>query len=433
MKLLANPKALIIAALSLLLSLTLVNNSFGASDQSPEKSARPSLGGPDSVGQRLELDRAEKDTLYESKLFKPYFGWKASIAEEYGFNFGWDYTSVYLKSSDSLKGTEDEASGGMVRLFGSWELLGRGTDTTGTIIYKVEHRHRYGGTAPSGFSLGNLGNVGVIEPPFSNQGWRLTNLYWKQSWNQGQVVALAGFLDATDYVDVFALGSPWNHFMNFAFSTGSAAISLPEDATLGAAVATWLNDEVYVIAGLEDTNSDPTDPFEGFNTFVNDNEYFKHIEIGRTTSKDRAYLDNVHVTLWQVDEREAAGVEDGWGAALSFSHYVNDRWMPFVRAGFADDGGSLLENSVTAGIGYRPKTAGTAPADLLGFAVNWGQPNETVFGSDLDDQYTAELFYRIQVTKEIAITPDVQMLFNPALNPNEDMITVFGLRTRMAF
>ena len=393
----------------------------------------PGLGSPDAVENQMSVDRAEKDSLFDFRFFEPYFGWKSRIQEDYGLTFAGDYTSVYLKSTDSLRDTDDEASSGIYRLFGSWELLGRGTDTTGTMIFKVEHRHRYGDIAPSGFSLGNLGNVGVIEPPFSNQGWRMTNLYWKQSWNKGDVVALAGFLDVTDFVDVFALGSPWNHFMNFAFSTGSAAISLPEDATLGAAIATWLNDEVYLIAGLEDTNSDPTDPFEGFNTFANDNEYFKHIEIGRTTSRDRAYFDNIHVTFWQVDEREEAGVQDGWGAAVSGSHFVNDQWMPFVRAGFADDGGSLLESSVSAGVGYRPNTDATVPGDLLGVAVNWGQPNETVFGSGLDDQYTAEVFYRIQLTKEIAITPDVQMLFNPALNPDEDMITVFGLRARMAF
>jgi len=134
-----------------------------------------------------------------------------------------------------------------------------------------------------------------------------------------------------------------------------------------------------------------------------------------------------------VDEREAAGVEDGWGAVLSYSHFVNDKWMPFIRGGFADDGGSLLEKSVSAGIGYHPKLIGEVPGDLLGFAVNWGQPNDAVFGSSLDDQYTAELFYRIQVTKEIAITPDVQMLFNPAQNPDENMIVVFGLRSRMVF
>jgi porin len=38
------------------------------------------------------------------------------------------------------------------------------------------------------------------------------------------------------------------------------------------------------------------------------------------------------------------------------------------------------------------------------------QPNEAVFGSGLDDQYAIKAFYRLQVTKELTITPDVQLL-----------------------
>jgi porin len=53
--------------------------------------------------------------------------------------------------------------------------------------------------------------------------------------------------------------------------------------------------------------------------------------------------------------------------------------------------------------------------------------------SGLDDQYTAELFYRLQLTQNLAITPDVQLIIDPALNPDEDNIWVFGLRRRMAF
>ncbi len=67
--------------------------------------------------------------------------------------------------------------------------------------------------------------------------------------------------------------------------------------------------------------------------------------------------------------------------------------------------------------------------DLLGFNVNRSKPPE----SDLDDQYTAELFYRLQLAQNLAITPDVQLLINPALNPNEDVIWLFGLRARLSF
>lgn len=107
--------------------------------------------------------------------------------------------------------------------------------------------------------------------------------------------------------------------------------------------------------------------------------------------------------------------------------------MPFLRAGYAEDGGNLMQSSVSAGIGYQPNPIGGAAGNLLGFGINWGQPNEAVFGSGLDDQYAIETFYRIQVTKELAIKPDVQFLINPALNPDEDNIWVFGLRTRLTF
>lgn len=415
------------------LSVVLIPCSGLAASETPsEEGERPNLGGPDAVENQMESDRAEKDKLYEFEFLKPYYDWKDHLQNEYGFSFGADYSAVYLKASDSLPGTDDEASSGMVRFYGSWELLGRGTDTTGALVFKMENRHGYTDAAPSGLSIGSLGNVGVIEPPFSDQGNRWTNLFWRQSFNKGRVVALGGFLDSTDYVDVYALGSPWLHFFNFAFSTGAATISLPEDAALGLAAGAWLNDNIYLLGGFTDTNSDPTDISEGFDTFFNDNEYFKHIEIGWTTSRDRAYLDNLHLTLWQVDERDEAGVEDGWGAVLSFTHYVGNKWMPFLRAGYANDGGSLLEKSVSAGFGYQPNPIGGAAGNLLGFGANWGEPNEAVFGSGLDDQYAFELFYRLQVTKEIAVTPDVQFLINPALNPDEDNLWVFGLRARLA-
>jgi porin len=78
------------------------------------------------------------------------------------------------------------------------------------------------------------------------------------------------------------------------------------------------------ISGVEDANSLSDDPLAGFDTFFNDHEFFKHIEIGWTTSRDRTYLDNLHLTMWHVDEREDAGVDAGWGGVLYFTHYIGE-------------------------------------------------------------------------------------------------------------
>ena len=50
----------------------------------------------------------------------------------------------------------------------------------------------------------------------------------------------------------------------------------------------------------------------------------------------------------------------------------------------------------------------------------------------LDDQVTAEVFYRLQVTPQFALTPNVEYINNPALNPQNDSLWVVGLRARMA-
>lgn len=94
------------------------------------------------------------------------------------------------------------------------------------------------------------------------------------------------------------------------------------------------------------------------------------------------------------------------------------------RRWYAKDGGTLLDRSISVGLGYNA----VGGRDQLGVATNWGRPNEDSFGPDLDDQYTFDVFYRLQITKQFALTPDIQCLADPAQNPMEDSLWIFGLR-----
>ena len=101
--------------------------------------------------------------------------------------------------------------------------------------------------------------------------------------------------------------------------------------------------------------------------------------------------------------------------------------MPFLRGGYAKDGGTLLQKSVTAGIGYYHAKGG----NVLGAAVGWGEVNETTWASGLDNQVTTEVFYRLQVSSHFALTPTLQFLVNPALNPDASSIFLGGIRGRL--
>ncbi|MFK7852164.1 MAG: carbohydrate porin [Akkermansiaceae bacterium] len=381
-------------------------------------------GGPDSVDALLEDQRSEKESLLEQDFFAPYGLWKESVAKKTGFSWGTDYSAQYFTASDSPG--DSSAGGGMFRLYGSWDFLNRGEKNTGGLRFKVEHRHGYTDTTPSGYQL-NLGSVGVMGGPFNDNGVRLTNLYWRQQFGD-RMVGYFGLLDVTDFVDVYGLGSPWTAFTNLNFSTGSASMALPNDAAPGLYLGGWLNDKVYISGGLAALNSDPRDPVESFERAFDESEFFKFVEIGWTSSKERFYFDNVHLTFWHVDEIADTSTPDGWGVNFSSSFWVNDTYMPFFRAGYADDGGSLLELSMNAGVAWNPRKD-----DLFGIAANWGQPNASTFGPGLDDQYGMEIFYRSQITENLRLTPSVQLLANPALNPSEDLALVFGARGVLSF
>ena len=155
--------------------------------------------------------------------------------------------------------------------------------------------------------------------------------------------------------------------------------------------------------------------------------FFKSLEIGYTSGAGMIYLDNMHVTLWHQDERIDAGSPSGWGFNLSATKWLNTRWFPFLRLGYAEDGGSLMQKSVAAGFGYQPVASG----HVLGVGVNWGQPNESTWGSsDLSNQITFEAFGRVMIARELALTPTLQLILNPALNPDVNTTAVFGVRAR---
>ncbi len=389
----------------------------------------PSFGASSSASGQIKEDDKVKKSLFRlvdlERILRPYYDFKAKLQDRYGVAFAVDYNLLYQHASPSLG--EKDAAGGVLRLFGTWTVLGRESEMPGSFVYKIENRHRIAmDIAPQQLS-GEVGYAGLTAVPFSNAGWLLTNLYWHQSLSANRIGYAVGLVDTTDYLDVYGLFNPWTDFSNLVFST-DPTIPAPNQG-LGAAVRVMATDHLYALAGLADANGDPSTPGESLKSFFDQKEFFKHIEAGWVASLDKPFKDNIHLTAWQVDERKGAGVPDGWGAAFSFSRLIGGRWLPFLRVGYADGGGAVLERSVSAGLGY----FFTQRSDVLGLGLNWGRPNEKTFGPGRDDQYTVEGFYRLQVSQHLAVTPDFQLLIHPALNPEEDLVWVLGLRARVSF
>ena len=405
--------------------LVLVFISRQGAGQKSDSEKGEGFASSNQVDKQLDSDQAVKKSFFEFGFLQPYFDFKDRLKENAGLSFGMDYSAAYFAANKSLG--EKNAGSGMFRLYGTWELVGQESGNNGAFIFKMEHRHKYGAIPPK--SLGfELGYVGLVDPPFNDENFRMTNFYWRQRFAGGKVALVAGLLDATDYVDVYAMASPWMHFTNFAFSTGSQTMFVPNDVNLGMAIAGYLSDHVYVIAGINDANSDPTKPFKSFDTFFSQGQFFKSVEVGWISARERHFFDNIHVMYWHSDGSEFQGSLSGWGLNFSGTWFIKNKFMPFLRGGYAEDGGSLLQKSITGGFGWYQ----SANSHLLGAAIGWGEINESTWAEGLRNQVTTEVFYRLQLSARFAVTPTAQFLINPALNPDASSIFLWGIRGRLS-
>ncbi|MGI9368043.1 MAG: carbohydrate porin [Ruegeria sp.] len=371
------------------------------------------LSGPSSVGAELEPGDGLTDPRYRSdfprNIAPGWFAWKDGLAED-GFRFNLDYLALG-QTTDADLGT-GEAASGIARFYGSWQATEHGS-----LTFKIEHRHSYTDVAPQFLGLDG-GALSITGTAFNDNGLLLTNLFWNQRAADGSWTFQIGQIDVTDFVDIYGLVSPYSGFQNLSFNT-NPTINTPNQG-LGLAGGIKLGSNFYAVGSLADANADPSDP--NFDVF-SDGDLFKSLELGYTSGFDRIYFDNIHLTLWHADAAEDGSRPEDYGAAFSAAWLLDNTWMPFFRAGTSKGTAALYERSVSAGVGYYGRNT-----DLAGLGLNWAQAR----GID-DDQFTLEAFYRFSISPGLQITPSVQFISNPLLNPDQSSIALFGLRTRIVF
>jgi carbohydrate-selective porin OprB len=187
---------------------------------------------------------------------------------------------------------------------------------------------------------------------------------------------------------------------------------------------------LYVEPGMYTANS--SDTGWTIDDFFTKNEHFYHLDVGWSKlasagvplqARGAMDQDNFHVVAWYKNEQQG-GLPEAHGVAFNANSKIGENLMWFLRGGWSE--GFFVDWNTSGGIGWRPQSA---PSDLLGFGVGWAHPSNDA----LRDQYTLELFYRFHVAPNFAISPDIQFIQNPALNPGENVLWVAGIRTRFSF
>ena len=249
------------------------------------------VSSPGSVMQQINIDKADTkisawyalDSLDQIKN---------RFYEKTGFIVNLDYNIIGMTATEVISDNNSAASG-VFRAYGKYNFVGRGTGHEGGLIFKVEHRHKYTENPPREFSLLDVGYAGLVQSVFNDQKWRLTNLYWRQTFGSNRIVGYFGFVDMTDWTDVHAAASPWLSFNNPDFATGSLTIGgLYPDGSLGLMMSAWLSEEIYIVGSLTDVNGMATEFWKSFDTFFSEFDTVKTLEIGYSPGLSSVFVKN---------------------------------------------------------------------------------------------------------------------------------------------
>jgi len=375
-------------------------------------------GGANSVEADLVSDDRTKRPLLDinflEQTFKGYYRLKRRLHEKIGLAISADY--ALLNQFATYSASDRQAASGVFRAYGSWSAT-----RSGSLVFKIENRHRLGpGLTPRnlGFEAGSsLSTVG-----FKDMGWGVTAFSWTQRFPGNRLGVVVGRMDPGDFSDVYPLLTAWKAFMNDAFAN-NPAVALPQQG-LGIAAVAGLRGSWYVSGGLHDANGSPTE--WGFTTFFDVREYYTWIETGWSPGREIMSGVGVHVNAWHQDARTDAVTPESWGVTASASKEIAQRWTPFLRAGYSEGGAAQVRFVIAGGVGLTMRGGG----DYLAVATSWSEPPDRT----LRGQVTTEALYRLQLTENLAVTPDLQLTLFPSATLERDVVAVAGvLRLRLAF
>lgn len=387
----------------------------------------------DDIPNIIESANTPKESRIDppvSQSFMERWGaFKKSLDDDAGIKFSIAYTQVLqAASSDSRWQT---GSGAQAEFDFTWELFGRnGTGPKGLIGGKFETRFNLlNATAPQSVAPA-AGSIWSGAIGYGEQDPSLSQLWYEQHLIRDRVLLRFGKIAPFTVFDYYKYKSPRVAFLgqpqNF-----NPTIPFPPSA-LGLGAAARLTNGGYVVGGVFDANGSPIRP--GFDTLFEDGELFSIAEVGWAPDfvfglepgKDfRPGNDDYHLTVWHSDAREKIGRPEGWGFTASAQKGFGN-FVPYARYGYSNGGATTLKQFASIGAGF--ENVFGYDADVIGVGVSWGDP----WNAALDNQYAVEAFYRMQLTPQFALTPDVQVIVDPATDPASDLLGVFSLRGRIA-
>ncbi|PWJ44654.1 carbohydrate porin [Sediminitomix flava] len=391
------------------------------------------FGGPKTVGAQLEVDNAPRfENRIPVKHTKFWYDFKERLAKQTGIEFGINYTSLLIYATETISSENTStAASGILDIQAGWNVVNRKKGkNTGKLFIKMNHRDSYRGSdhaAPMFHGLNESGYYGLPATGFRDYSIRMIELNYQQALFDNRFHFVIGKVDVTNYFNFHGLIVPWQHFIGYGSSV-SGTVNWP-DQGLGLVLSYRPTEKIYIMAGLSDVRGDLFEDgeFLNFGDQIDNGKFWKAVEVGFVPSFGERFFKKVALTYWHSDaytNNSGSRIKSGQGVALSAHWFFKERFIPYVRFGISDGNGenAFYDADIQIGHGYR-----FLNYDILGTSFSWNRPNI----SGTKDQITAEVFYRINFTAHLELTPSIQFINQPTFNPSDNSLWYLGIRGRV--
>lgn len=245
-----------------------------------------------------------------------------------------------------------------------------------------------------------------------------------------------------DFVSVTVGQYPFSNFDSNAYSNNEQVnfigYSLAQNGSqnysqgsLGAYIQVNPTEELTFAVGFQDANNVLASNYIQFNT-VGQGQYswFLYGAWSPTVGKlGQGSYSLLYYNLPSVEMQPQASS----GLSFSASQPFGEKWGVFLRANTVWNSSQPIQSSIAGGAVYN-NPLGRAPLDQIGLGIAWNRVNQTLYADTYvnPSETMVELYWSWSV-RHLLITPDVQLYFQPALAPTQQMAAVFSLRLTVLF
>lgn len=340
---------------------------------------------------------------------------KKEMRERYGLEWALEYTAIYQATSGGYE--VRDAAVGTLGLNAIWRIFrdDNGIDSAGVGL-QLETRANYTDDQFTEMTE-ELGTLWAPNDSTSNSYDKINQLWWGQKFDRGRFTYLVGKIDPGAHINGnrFA-GSGNTQFFSQPFATNPAR-AFPDNG-LGVMARIAPVEWFYLHGVVSDSSADSS--YSPFKTL--DGNWFGAVEAGLKPRFESLGEGVYRLLLWQRETDDAHGT----GFSLSFDQNLGPHFGAFCRYGVNDGDMNAIEHIAAAGISLLdPFGRGS---DQAGIGVSWTRPAD----HDLRDEFSAEVYYRLQLTEGIELSASAQLIEQPAAS-DRDEVAVFGLRLRLLY